>query len=131
MGDRVAVVSGDDRLTYSELFEAAGRAAARLRASDAKHLAILDTSSPALPIAVFAAAWAGKPFVPLNYRLTGSELENLVGQITPGQIVTDRERVDSLASLSGFGSDRPRRLSRGGSDCGDRVPRSRVVDGSR
>ncbi len=102
MGDRVAVVSGDDRLTYSELFEAAGRAAARLRASDAKHLAILDTSSPALPIAVFAAAWAGKPFVPLNYRLTGSELENLVGQITPGQIVTDRERVDSLASLSGL-----------------------------
>jgi acyl-CoA synthetase (AMP-forming)/AMP-acid ligase II len=102
MGDRVAVVSGDDRLTYSELFEAAGRAGARLRASDADHLAILDTSSPALPVAVFAAAWAGKPFVPLNYRLTGSELENLVGQITPGQIVTDRERVDSLAGLSGL-----------------------------
>ena len=102
MGDRVAVVSGDDRLTYGELFEAAGRAGARLRASDADHLAILDTSSPALPVAVFAAAWAGKPFVPLNYRLTGSELENLVGQITPGQIVTDRDRVDSLAGLSGL-----------------------------
>ena len=102
MGDRVAVVSGDARMTYAELFEAAGRAGAQLRASGADHLAILDISSPALPVGVFGAAWAGKPFVPLNYRLTGSELENLVGQITPGQIVTDRDRVDSLAGLSGL-----------------------------
>ncbi len=108
MGDRVAVVGGDQRLTYGELFEAAGRAAARLQASDAEHLAILDTSSPALPVAVFAAAWAGKPFVPLNYRLTGAELENLLAQVTPGQLVTDAERVESLAGLDGlevFGRD--------------------------
>jgi acyl-CoA synthetase (AMP-forming)/AMP-acid ligase II len=102
MGDRVAVVGGDQHLTYGELFEAAGRAAARLRASDADHLAILDTSSPALPVAVFGAAWAGKPFVPLNYRLTGAELENLLAQITPGQLVTDGERVEGLAGLSGL-----------------------------
>ena len=102
MGDRVGVVSGDTRLTYGEIFEASGRAAARLRSSDAEHLAILDISSPVLPIAVFAAAWAGKPFVPLNYRLTGAELENLVGQITPAQLITENERVDSLAGLSGL-----------------------------
>jgi len=102
MGDRVAVVSGDERLTYGELFEASGRAAARLRASDADHLAILDTSSPALPVAVFAAAWAGKPFVPLNYRLTGDELDRLVEQILPGQLVTDGDRVESLAGRSGL-----------------------------
>ena len=102
MGDRVAVVSGDERLTYGELFEASGRAAARLRASDAKHLAILDTSSPVLPVAVFAAAWAGKPFVPLNYRLTGDELDRLVEQILPGQLITDSDRVESLAGRSGL-----------------------------
>jgi len=102
MGDRVAVVSGDARLTFAELFEAAGRAGARLRASDAEHLAILDTSSPALPVGVFAAAWAGKPFVPLNYRLTGTELENLLAQVTPGQLITDAERVESLSGLPGL-----------------------------
>ena len=72
MGDRVAVGSGDARMTYAELFEAAGRAGSRLRASGADLLAFLDISSPALPVGVFAAAWAGKPFVPLNYRLTGA-----------------------------------------------------------
>ncbi|MDG2333298.1 MAG: class I adenylate-forming enzyme family protein [Myxococcota bacterium] len=102
MGDRVAVVSGDVRLTYGELFEASGRAAARLRASELDHLAILDTSSPALPVAVFAAAWAGKPFVPLNYRLTGDELDRLLEQILPGQLITDADRVDSLAGRSGL-----------------------------
>ena len=102
MGDRVAVVSGDARMTYAELFEAAGRAGSRLRASGADHLAILDISSPALPVGVFAAAWAGKPFVPLNYRLTGAELEKLVSQITPSQLITDPERVDSLVDLSGI-----------------------------
>jgi acyl-CoA synthetase (AMP-forming)/AMP-acid ligase II len=102
MGDRVAVVSGDTRMTYSELFEAAGRAAARFRASGAETLSLLDISTPALPIGVFAAAWAGGPFVPLNYRLTGAELENLAGQITPSQLITDPDRVDGLADLSGL-----------------------------
>ena len=99
MGDRIAMVNGEDRLTYAELFEAAGRIAARLRDSDVEHLAVLDVSSLALPIGVFAAAWAGKPFVPLNYRLTGTELGDLVGQIAPSQLVTDPDRVESLRDL--------------------------------
>jgi acyl-CoA synthetase (AMP-forming)/AMP-acid ligase II len=40
--------------------------------------------------------------VPLNYRLTGAELENLAGQITPSQLITDPDRVDGLADLSGL-----------------------------
>ncbi|MAI81067.1 MAG: AMP-dependent synthetase [Deltaproteobacteria bacterium] len=99
MGDRVAYVNGDDRLTYAELFESAGRAAHTLMESGAEHLAFLDESSLSIPLGVFAAAWAGKPFVPLNYRLTRSELDSLLGQISPCQLVAGEERLESLSSL--------------------------------
>ena len=101
MGDRVAFVNGDDRLTYAELFECAGRAAHALVESGADHLAFLDESSLSVPLGVFASAWAGKPFAPLNYRLTGSELESLLAQIAPSQLVAGEERLDSLSSLKG------------------------------
>ena len=100
-GDRVAFKNDDDQLTYAELYRSAGAAAAQLRESGAQHLAILDVSSLALPIGVFGSAWAGRPFVPLNYRLTGAELESLVGQIAPSRLVAESERVDALSSLAG------------------------------
>ena len=64
-GDRVAVQSGSAKLTYSELFAAAGGAAVGLRESGADHAALLDVSSLAVPVALFSSAWAGVPYVPL------------------------------------------------------------------
>jgi acyl-CoA synthetase (AMP-forming)/AMP-acid ligase II len=99
--ERVAVKSGDDQLTFRELFAAAGAAARGLRESGARHAAVLDVSSLALPVGLFGAAWAGVPFVPLNYRLTGAELDRLVAQITPAVLVTDAERAAGLAGREG------------------------------
>ncbi|HEM47157.1 MAG TPA: long-chain fatty acid--CoA ligase, partial [Alphaproteobacteria bacterium] len=99
-GDRVAFQNGDDALTYEQLFRAAGVAARQLRESGAGHLAVLDVSSLALPVGVFGAAWAGRPFVPLNYRLTGAELDGLVGQIAPSRLVTESDRVTDLSRLA-------------------------------
>jgi len=99
--DRVAVQNGSDALTYSELFSAAGAAAAQVSATGASRLAVLDVSSLAVPVGLFASAWAGLPFVPLNYRLTGSELEALIAQIAPSYLVTDASRIDSLSQLAG------------------------------
>ncbi len=99
-GDRVAFKNDADEMTYAELYRSAGAAAAQLRESGAQHLAILDVSSLALPIGVFGAAWAGLPFVPLNYRLTGVELESLVGQIAPSRLVAESDRVRALSSLA-------------------------------
>jgi acyl-CoA synthetase (AMP-forming)/AMP-acid ligase II len=100
-GERVAVVNEGQRLTYAELFRAAGAAADAIAASGAKHAAILDVSSLALPIGLFGAAWAGVPFVPLNYRLTGAELERLIAQIDPAYLVTDAARAQALAGRGG------------------------------
>jgi long-chain acyl-CoA synthetase len=95
-GDRVAVQNGAARLTYAELFAAAGSAAHTVAASGAERLAILDVNSLAVPVALFAAAWAGVPFVPLNYRLTGAELDALLTSIAPAYLVTDAERAGTL-----------------------------------
>ena len=98
-GDRVAFKNEGDELTYAELFQSAGIVAGQLRSGGAEHLAVLDETSLALPIGVFASAWAGRPFVPLNYRLTGQELESLVGQIAPSRLVTAPDRAEALRGL--------------------------------
>lgn len=99
--ERPAVSLGAERLSAQQLFDAAGAAAAELRASGAERAAFLDVSSPALPVALFASAWAGVPFVPLNYRLTGAELDRLIEQIRPCHLVTDPERAAELGRRDG------------------------------
>jgi acyl-CoA synthetase (AMP-forming)/AMP-acid ligase II len=96
-GDRVAIRSGGDALTYAELFAASGAAAVQVAESGCERMALLDVSSLAVPIGLFSSACAGVPFVPLNYRLAGAELEALVEQIAPSFLVTDAERAAGLA----------------------------------
>jgi acyl-CoA synthetase (AMP-forming)/AMP-acid ligase II len=67
-GDRIAV--GD--LTYADLHASATKAAAGI---DGPHV-VLDVNSAAIPTGLFGAAIAGHPFVPLNYRLMPSEVED-------------------------------------------------------
>jgi len=102
-GDRVAITNGADSLSYRGLFEAAGRVAGSLAESDARHLATLDVSSFAVPVGLFGAAWAGVPFAPLNYRLTGGELDALISQLDPCRLITDDERARHLVEKEGPG----------------------------
>jgi long-chain acyl-CoA synthetase len=99
--DRIVLTHGADRFSAAELQAAAGGAAAQIRASGAAQMAFLDVSSPALPVALFASAWAGVPFVPLNYRLTGAEVDRLIDQIRPCYLVTDAARVRELGPREG------------------------------
>jgi acyl-CoA synthetase (AMP-forming)/AMP-acid ligase II len=71
-GDRVAVGT----ITYDELLAAAHERAARIEADGDRRLVVVDVNSPEIPIALFAAALAGVPFVPLNYRLTAAEIDD-------------------------------------------------------
>jgi len=70
-GDRTAVGA----LTYTELLEAAQKRAADIAADGNRPLVVLDVNSPEIPIGLFAAALAGVPFVPLNYRLTPADID--------------------------------------------------------
>jgi len=97
MGERVAITNGDDQLTYKELFDAAGAAGARARSTGAGYFAMLDESSLAFPIALFGAAWSGIPFVPLNYRLTGDELDALLARVEPSLVLCEPGREEALS----------------------------------
>ena len=101
MGEREAVVCDGDRFTSAQLYEAAGRISRRVRASGAAHLSLLDTSSPAVPLALFSAAWAGVPFVPLNYRLTGSEVDALIERVKPVLLIAGDDRAAALRGRDG------------------------------
>ncbi|HEX4852591.1 class I adenylate-forming enzyme family protein [Arenimonas sp.] len=101
-GDRVGVVSGAQRWTYAALRSAAQNAAQHIRASGAQYVAMLDVTSPAAPVAIFAAAYAGVPYVPLNYRLTRPEINELLARVVPAYLVVGAEYralVDARADL--------------------------------
>ncbi|MEN8180924.1 MAG: AMP-binding protein [Myxococcota bacterium] len=104
-GERVAATHGDRSLSYAELFRAAGRAAAGIRSSGAQHLAYLEESDLALPVALFASAWAGVAFAPLSYRKSAAEIEALLQTITPTRLVTDGPLCESLGKLEGVVSE--------------------------
>jgi acyl-CoA synthetase (AMP-forming)/AMP-acid ligase II len=101
-GDRVALTSEGRSFTYADLYAAAGRAAARLRGREIAHAAYLDVASPAVPIGLFAGAWAGLPFVPLNYRLTDDALDALLERIRPAALVTHAAAAARLGGRPGL-----------------------------
>ena len=102
LGDRVAVGSLDEGITYRELFDRAGAAAARFRAAKGDKVVLCDESSPAVPISLFGAAWAGMPYVPLNYRLPDNDLCSLAERSAPGIAVADDAGTDRLSGVAGI-----------------------------
>lgn len=95
--DRIAITCDAHHWSYDALWQAAGRAASIFRASGCQHVALLDTSSEAAAIALFGAAIAGIPYVPLNYRLAPADLGALLGRIAPAYVVGDADLVESLS----------------------------------
>lgn len=99
--DRVGLVCNGRRWTYAEIYNAALRAAAMFNSCGREYVALLDESSEAAPIALFGAAIAGIPYVPLNYRLANEELATLLTRIAPALIIGDDLRASQLDPGSG------------------------------
>ena len=93
LDDRVAVVSGDRSLTYAELDAASRRAAAKFTELGATGVVYCGTNDASFPISVFASAYAGIPFIPLNYRLGEEQLRPLVEANRGAVVVADPDTV--------------------------------------
>lgn len=92
-GDRVAfkdALTGKS-ISFGGLFKAAEAKAQVLRESGADHCAVLDITNLTIPVALFASAWAGVPYVPINYRLTSDEIDALLERVKPAFVLTDEE----------------------------------------
>ena len=55
---------------------------------------------PLLPVGLFAAVWAGVPFVPVNYRLEDRQLRSLIERYPNSLVLTDPLTADRLIGLS-------------------------------
>lgn len=96
-GDRVAVGRGSEALTFAELEQKATSAAAVLAGSDVRSVAYLGQSGPAFHVALFAAALAGVPITPLNYRLAADQIAALIGQLDHPLVVADEAYIATVA----------------------------------
>ncbi len=102
-GHRVAFTdpASHTSITYQELYDAAGAAAHDIRASGAGRVAMLDVSNLSVPVALFASGWAGVPYVPINYRLTGDEIDALLTRVRPAYLITDEDRLAKFRDRDG------------------------------
>jgi acyl-CoA synthetase (AMP-forming)/AMP-acid ligase II len=95
--DRTAVVSGEIRLTTTELSALADGGAGAIAASGAQHAAYVGTGGVMLPLLLFASARAGVAFTPLNYRLSEDGLRQLIDRLPTPLVIADAEYHDVLA----------------------------------
>ncbi|MBO2447639.1 acyl--CoA ligase [Actinomadura barringtoniae] len=93
-GDRAVLKAGPRDLTAAELLRLAHAAAHRFRG----HSAVLyvGPNDLAYPVALFGAALAGIPFVPLNYRLGAHQLTDLRGRHPGARVLLPADFEDLL-----------------------------------
>jgi len=107
MGDRIGIGDRDGGLTYAEIRKLAVAAAPEVAAVSKGSLAYADANGVAVPVALFAAAWAGVSYAPINYRLPAQQQQALVDRLGTGYLVeteTSDSWVDKLRSQA---SDEP------------------------
>src|SRR6476620_10061006 len=95
-GDRIVVGRTADGLTPVRLRELAAGAARVVRAAGADAIVYLAVNGPAFPVAVFAAAQAGVPLVPVNYRLGAEQLDALLANHPRALGIADPEQAEAL-----------------------------------
>lgn len=88
-GFRLGVGTAEQGLTYQELLDRSARGGARIGELGAKGVAYLATTDLVFPVAIFASAWAGVPFIPLNYRLSDEQLAGLLAKHPDLLVITD------------------------------------------
>jgi acyl-CoA synthetase (AMP-forming)/AMP-acid ligase II len=102
-GERIAIGSTTDGLTYAALLERAQRGAAVLRRRRIERLAYLGLNGPELPAALFAAGAAGAAFAPLNYRLTDAQLARALATLAPTTLVVTPDVAGRVQPADGVG----------------------------
>ncbi|MCU1372925.1 MAG: AMP-dependent synthetase [Actinomycetia bacterium] len=105
MGDRIGVGSRDGGLTYAEIRRRAVAASADVAARSNGALAFADANGLAVPVALFAAAWAGVSYAPLNYRLPEAQQQVLLERLGSGYHVPTDGADAWLEGLGGADSE--------------------------
>ncbi|MBH0123586.1 acyl--CoA ligase [Rhodococcus sp. CX] len=97
-GDRVVIGPRERGITASRLKELAVAGADVIRESGADAVVYLAVNGPAFPVAMFAAARAGVPLVPVNYRLGREQLDALLANHPRALGIADPNQAEVLES---------------------------------
>src|ERR1700761_3062620 len=89
MPDRVVIGHKADGLTGTEIKRRAQVGAGIVQESGADVLMFLGGNGPSVPVALFAASYAGVPFLPVNFRLSADQLDDILGRQKNPLIITD------------------------------------------
>ncbi|MFD4369468.1 class I adenylate-forming enzyme family protein [Rhodococcus sp. NPDC058521] len=95
-GDRVVVGDSQSGLTPGRLRELAASGAREIEEAGADALVYLAVNGPAFPVAMFAAAYAGVPLVPVNYRLGREQMDALLTNHPKALGIAGPEQSDAL-----------------------------------
>jgi acyl-CoA synthetase (AMP-forming)/AMP-acid ligase II len=98
LGERVIVGRREQGISAAALRTRAARAAVHLTQARAPALIYLGVSGLALPVALFAAARAGIPLVPLNYRLGRGQLDRLLARHAGAHCIADPAHSAAVAA---------------------------------
>jgi acyl-CoA synthetase (AMP-forming)/AMP-acid ligase II len=107
-GERVAFGSRDGGITFAGMRRLAGGVAERLAGDPAGTVAVLAPNGPLVPVALWGAAWSGRSYAPLNYRLPGDVQAELLARLQPA-VVADAAWVEAPAATEGPYPDEPGR----------------------
>ena len=101
LGERMALGPRNGGVTFAELGLRARRVARLLDESAGDRIGFLDLNTDAFPLAMLGAALAGKPFAPLNYRMTDSQLRAVLRRLAPATVVAGPETAARIPQVDG------------------------------
>ncbi|MGV0791204.1 AMP-binding protein [Mycolicibacterium sp. XJ1819] len=118
-GDRVAVIEGDDRWTYAELHERAGRLAGALADLASGHaVAVLAPNTHVLLEAHYGVPWGGVPLVAINNRLSAREIAYILDHSEATVLIHDPAFDAVIEAAFAQLSSPPHRIRAGAGDGG-------------
>jgi acyl-CoA synthetase (AMP-forming)/AMP-acid ligase II len=97
-GDRIVLGFRDGGTTAERLRRRSLAGSRILRDRAADGLIYLGVNSPLFPASLFAAARAGVPLIPLNYRLGDEQLRQLIAHHPNAVAVADDEHCERVAA---------------------------------
>ncbi|HEY3717894.1 MAG TPA: fatty acid--CoA ligase family protein [Jatrophihabitantaceae bacterium] len=99
-GERLVLGTAEAGLTGEQLRDQAYAAAAEIRASGVETVVFMGENGLAFPLALFAAAAAGVPLLPLNYRLAREHLVDAVQKHGSVLLISDDTSLAELPEVS-------------------------------